>query len=223
MKKVVGAILSLVGNLGVLVLFAVSLMTLGTSLQVQEFDMTSAIALSVATFVAFIVANMGNKMEDGAEGSLKFKYGLMAFARFFVKIICLVASVAGVFILLAGLCAGFSEEVLNIIKSVIEEPNVTAVTFLGGYMFIGGAICLTLYNSYVLKHCNHCGASLKGGDYAYEEVERTCASNGQRETVTSKIRFEFTCPDCGEDKVFYKKMRTDAEYVDNFARTVVGD
>ena len=222
MKKVVGAILSLIGNLGVLVLFAVTLIKIGTGFQVEAFDMPSAIALSVATFAAFIVANIGNKMEDDAEGSLKLKYVLMAFARFFVKIICLVAAVAGLFILILGVGAGFSEEMLNIIKSVIAEPNVTAVSFLGGYMFIGGAICLTLYNSYVLKHCNHCGASLKGGDYAYEEVERTCASNGQRETVTSKIRFEFTCPECREDKVFYKKMRTDAEYVDNFARTVVG-
>jgi len=103
---------------------------------------------------------------------------------------------------------------------VVENGGVLV---LGIAMFVGGAVWMNIFGTYVLHHCKHCGCNLKGGDYDYEEIERSAFfDNSDKVHLRSKIRFEFECPECGESTVFYKTLRTDGEQIDNYARSIVG-
>ena len=82
---------------------------------------------------------------------------------------------------------------------------------------------LDYYQHFVLHHCKYCGSNLKGGGYEYEEIEREAIfGNSDKVRLTSKIRFEFDCPECGESTVFFKKLSTNGEQIDKYARSIVG-
>ena len=97
------------------------------------------------------------------------------------------------------------------------------LVFWGIAMVVDGSILMNLYGAYILHHCKYCGTNLKGGDYSYEESEKTAMlGNDEEVRLNSKIRYEFDCPECGETTVCFKTLRTDGEQIDRYARGIVG-
>ena len=104
-----------------------------------------------------------------------------------------------------------------------ESVENYGLLVLGIAMVLGGIIWMNLYGAYILHHCKYCGSNLKGGDYAYEEIERSAKyGNDNKVRLRSKIRFEFDCPECGETNVIFKTLQTDGEQIDRYARGIVG-
>ena len=191
-------VFSLVGNIGT---FLAVLAAMFFSL----FDMVMTCVFLGLSIVLFIIANIGNKIEDSIGEGLKVKIVLFRFLGWFPNLVGKIVGIAGPFV---------------IIFAVIGFPEFL---MLGIAMFIGGAVWMNLYGTYILHHCKYCGSNLKGGGYEYEEIERSAIfGNSDKVRLVSKIRFEFDCPECGESTVFFKKLNTNGEQIDKYARSIVG-
>lgn len=169
------------------------------------FDMVMTCVFLGLSIVLFIIANIGNKIEDSIGEGLKVKIVLFKLLGWLPNLVGKIVGIAGPFV---------------IIFAVIGFPEFL---MLGIAMFIGGAVWMNLYGTYILHHCKYCGSNLKGGGYEYEEIEREAIfGNSDKVRLTSKIRFEFDCPECGESTVFFKKLSTNGEQIDKYARSIVG-
>ena len=198
MKKVLGLVFSLVGNIG-------TFLTVLAAMFFGLFDMVMTCVFLGLSIVLFIIANIGNKIEDSIGEGLKVKIVLFRLLGWFPNLVGKIVGIAGPFV---------------IIFAVIGFPEFL---MLGIAMFIGGAVWMNLYGTYILHHCKYCGSNLKGGGYEYEEIEREAIfGNSDKVRLTSKIRFEFDCPECGESTVFFKKLSTNGEQIDKYARSIVG-
>ena len=196
--KVLGMVFSLVGNIGTF-LAVLAAMFFGL------FDMVMTCVFLGLSIVLFIIANIGNKIEDSIGEGLKVKIVLFRLLGWFPNLVGKIVGIAGPFV---------------IIFAVIGFPEFL---MLGIAMFIGGAVWMNLYGTYILHHCKYCGSNLKGGGYEYEEIERSAIfGNSDKVRLVSKIRFEFDCPECGESTVFFKKLNTNGEQIDKYARSIVG-
>ena len=196
--KVLGRVFSLVGNIGTF-LAVLAAMFFGL------FDLVMTCVFLGLSIVFFIIANIGNKIEDSIGEGLKLKITLFKLLGWFPNLVGKIIGIAGPFV---------------IIFAVIGFPEFL---MLGIAMFIGGAVWMNLYGAYILHHCKYCGSNLKGGGYEYEEIERSAMfGNSDKVRLVSKIRFEFDCPECGESTVFFKKLNTDGEQIDKYARSIVG-
>ena len=220
--KVLGLVFSLLGDILTFVAFAITLVIMGNDILMGTSNITLYIVMSVITVVLAILASIGNKIQDREQSGLKLKYNLFKFIAWIPTFISLVASIAGVIILIYGLLVEFAGVEVSGLDFVYASPS--DLCFIGAYMFIAGVICHTLYGDYTLLHCKYCGCNLKGGDYDYEEIEREYSYNSDRdeERLVSRIKFTFYCPECDGENIVYKKMKTDEEKVDRFARSVVG-
>lgn len=191
-------VFSLVGNIGTF-LAVLAAMFFGL------FDMVMTCVFLGLSIVLFIIANIGNKIEDSIGEGLKVKIVLFRLLGWFPNLVGKIVGIAGPFV---------------IIFAVIGFPEFL---MLGIAMFIGGAVWMNLYGTYILHHCKYCGSNLKGGGYEYEEIERSAIfGNSDKVRLVSKIRFEFDCPECGESTVFFKKLNTNGEQIDKYARSIVG-
>lgn len=196
--KVLGMVFSIVGNIGT---FLAVLAAMFFSL----FDMVMTCVFLGLSIVLFIIANIGNKIEDSIGEGLKVKIVLFRLLGWFPNLVGKIVGIAGPFV---------------IIFAVIGFPEFL---MLGIAMFIGGVVWMNLYGTYILHHCKYCGSNLKGGGYEYEEIERSAIfGNSDKVRLVSKIRFEFDCPECGESTVFFKKLNTNGEQIDKYARSIVG-
>lgn len=217
MKKILGLIFSLVGNIGIVIVFLLNAFLILLNLQAEEFSLTLPIILSVVTIVLYILATIGNKFEDEEEGSgIKTKYVFMKIAGLILgSVIMTLICVAGLIVAIFG--------VANIFMEMVSGLNNTAVIFFGAFVFVGGIFVKTVY-SYAEFHCAHCGLNLKGCDWEYEEYEREYSvGNDEKVRSKSRVKFIFTCENCGHDNVRHKTMNTDGEQIDNYARTIAGD
>ena len=222
MKKVLGLIFSLVGNIGTAIIVLVTCGVIALGVLSETFNMAVACVLLAFNVVLFVIANIGNSIEDELQEGLKVKIILFRLLGWIPKLLGLIIGIAGAFVILAGVVGIFDSSLFEGIIPIASVEN-KALLMLGIAMLVGGCLWLNLYGTYILHHCKYCGCNLKGGDYGYEEIERTATfGNSDKVRLTSKIRFEFDCPECGETTVFYKNLRTDGEMVDNFARSIVG-
>ncbi|MBR2337594.1 MAG: hypothetical protein IKA61_06595 [Clostridia bacterium] len=204
--KIVGLIFSLLGNIGAALMFAVAVSITSYGLLRQDVNLTVTIVLTVLTIVLFIIGYIGNKIEDSVSNKLVTKYLLFKNIGWLPKVVGLIVAIAGAFIMFGGIIYG-----VGMLVSGIQ-------------MLICGSICYSFYGDYVLKHCKFCGSNFKGGGFQYEEIERSTKYIKSKNdyVVTSKMKFEFYCPNCKETTVLFNKMKTDAKLIDKFARNIIG-
>ena len=93
---------------------------------------------------------------------------------------------------------------------VISTALVTAVV-----LEVVMIIVYKITASYSSKHCKYCGHSLNGAAYEYEELARTARSDSQgKVSVTSRVRFDYTCPHCGRSRTERPSFKCD-QYLDD--------
>lgn len=221
MQKILSLVLSLIGNIGILVVVLIGFFVMGIGIITGDIDPTTAYVCASLAIVFFIIAEIGNKMQDAAAWGLNVKIKLFKLIGWIPNIAGMVAGILGAFVIIIGAILGYDP---TIVEGIIPVESVTEykLCIFGGYLLVCGAAWATLFGGYIIRHCKHCGANLKGASYSYEEVERMFRSTSNDTKLTSKIRFEFDCPECGETTVFFKKLKTDAESVDKYARKIAG-
>ena len=217
MKKLFGILFSLIGNIGVMVFFVLGLLTLVLGFLSNNADLTLPIVLGVLMLVSELMAGAGDKLEDKHnEAGLKAKYVFMGFPLIvFNPFVYILISVSGFLVLAYGL--------LGVFNMFEMDPNQsTLFTAIGVYGMVGGAI-VSRFATYRETHCKHCGASLKGAAYEYEEIEREYSvGNDNKLHRKSRVEFTFYCNECEQEIVRYKKLSTDKKTIDGYARSVVG-
>lgn len=222
MNKVLGRIFSLVGNIGTFLIVLVTLLVIVAGILTSSFNMVLACVLIAFNIVFTIIAHIGNNIEDSNLEGLKLKVILFRLLGWIPNFLGMIIAIVGVFVaILGGIGASDPEMFMGLIPA--ESVENYGLLVLGIAMLLGGVIWMNLYGVYILHHCKYCGANLKGGDYAYEEIERSAIfGNDDKVRLRSKIRFEFDCPECGETNVIFKTLQTDGEQIDNYARGIVG-
>lgn len=222
MKKVLGIVFSIVGNIGTFLLVLATLGVIALGVLTASFDMVLAIVLIVSSIACFIIANIGNKIEDSLQNGLKVKFLIFKLLGWIPNLAGMILGIAGAFVIVAGVVGIFAPSLFEVFIPIESVENYGLLT-LGVAMLVGGSIWINLYGAYTLHHCKHCGCNLNGGGYEYEEIERRAfVDNSNKVNLSSKIRFEFECPECGESTVFFKTLKTDGEQIDKFARSVIG-
>lgn len=215
MKSVLGKVFSLIGNIGLFILFFINVLLFLLKGGQEEVNYTLNIIFMCLFVVIYGLATIGNKFQDNDESAnLLRKYKLMKIGKvFFGSIIMMFISVVGLFILIFGVANKFGE---------FTEANNTLLMVMGGFLFIGGSMMLANYG-YTDYHCKYCGENLKGSSFEYEEFEREYnVGNDNKVHAKSKVEFIFHCASCGEENVRYKKMPTDRKSIDKYARGIVG-
>lgn len=216
-KKILGLILAIAGKLGAIgILVVVATMSfVGDTPFANKLNILWFILALVACYFLF---SIGDKIIDNSfvsGGLLAVKRRLYA-ALYFIMMkllkflfwICMVC--LGCFIWYA------------IIAFFVAELSIPIVTGIGVSASLYVALGLFL-EDYLERHCKHCGASLKGSGYQYEEVERTYnEGKDNKGYFTSNVRFEVECAQCGADNIWYKKMGTHPEAIDKYIRRIVG-
>lgn len=222
--KIIGGILSLIGNVGVIIIFFAAVFACFMGVFDEKFDIALAAGMGAALIVAKIISMIGNKIDDktGGGARLKIKYILLKIVNFFTNWIVTIVSVLGVLGLVGLLIYGSIPSEELVAQGIYFNFNMDAAICLCVMLFIGGALYTSTLETYIQRHCKHCGASLKGGDYEYEEKERWFEIRRDKEPVRSKIRFEFTCPECDRETVVYRTMPTDEQKVEKYADRIVG-
>lgn len=118
-----------------------------------------------------------------------------------VASLALIGSMIGPIIILVVLLKDVEKyEGLDIFKPFI----VAAIVALGCF------IVYKIFNGYVIRHCKRCGKSLKGASYSYEETGRSASTNQNgKVSVSSRVRFDYTCPHCGKTSYDRKQFKSD--------------
>ena len=222
MKKVLGLIFSLVGNIGTFLIVSANILVVLLGVWVGTFNMDVACVLLAFCIVFFIIANIGNNIQDSLGEGLKVKVILFRLIGWLPNLIGTIIAIAGSIVTMWGVMTVSDPTLFEGILST-EAVEKYGIVMLGVVMSVGGIVWMKLYGGYILHHCKYCGSNLKGGGYDYEEIEREAIfGNSDKVRLRSKIRFEFDCPECGESTVFFKKFNTDGEQIDKYARRIVG-
>lgn len=222
MKKVLGLVFSLVGNIGTFLIVLATVLVVLFGVLVGTFNMTVTCVLLAFCIVLFIIANIGNNIQDSLGEGLKVKVMLFRLIGWLPNLVGKIIGIAGPFVIILGILGASDPTLFEGILST-EAVAKYGIVMLGVAMFVGGIVWMNLYGTYILHHCKYCGSNFKGGGYDYEEIEREAIfGNSDKVRLTSKIRFEFECPECGESTVFFKKLSTNGEQIDKYARSIVG-
>lgn len=222
MNKVLGLVFSLVGNIGTFLIVSANILVVLLGVLAGTFNMTLTCVLLAFCIVFFIIANIGNNIQDSLGEGLKVKVVLFRLIGWLPNLLGKIIGIAGPFVIILGIWGANDPKLFEGILST-EAVAEYGIVMLGVVMLVGGCVWMNLYGTYILHHCKYCGSNFKGGGYEYEEIEREANfGNSDKVTLTSKIRFEFVCPECGESTVFFKKLNTNGEQIDKYARSIVG-
>lgn len=226
MKKLLGVIFSTIGNLGVFASFilivsfnVLNVLSTFKIIVLQRFDFVIMAVLAGIALISYIFSLIGTKLDDSSfvQGAyMKFKRTTMNIVKvLFCNTFILIVLVLGLLGVAFMAFMAFIDDTGLVTNPV--DFIVSAVALLLGMSFL-----IAVFSNYVTKHCPFCGSSYSGGEYEYEEEERSYnTTNDGKVNVNSNIRFEITCPTCNETHTYRRKMKTDAASVQKYADNII--